>query len=155
MSEESTVQTTNGLTAEQIGRLRTRLDDEREATQQRLAERRTALARAAAREPDEGDWATSSADQSLLARLADRDTKLLHEIDRAQRKLEAGNYGLCELTDEPIGFDRLWARPWARQSVALKERREQTERHARASGALAAMDAERAGEEEDPGREVA
>jgi DnaK suppressor protein len=73
------------------------------------------------REPDDADWASSSADQSLLARLTDRDTKLLREVDRALGKLAGGGYGLCEATGDPIGFDRLWVRPWARHAVASKE----------------------------------
>jgi DnaK suppressor protein len=112
---------TNGLTAEQTDRLRERLIAERGRLTERLATRRGALARAATREPDDADWASSSADQSLIARLTDRDSKLLAEVDRALGKLTGGGYGLCELTGEPIGFDRLWARPWARHALASKE----------------------------------
>jgi DnaK suppressor protein len=97
------------------------LIEEKERLTARLAARRGALAGAAAREPDEADWAASSADQSLLARLTDRDSKLLTEVNRALGKLERGEYGLCELTGEPIGFDRLWVRPWARHALAGKE----------------------------------
>jgi DnaK suppressor protein len=43
-------------------------------------------------------------------------------VERALRKMEAGSYGVCELTGEPIGFERLRARPWSRHSLAAKER---------------------------------
>ena len=112
----------NGLTNQQQERLRERLTGERSRIQARLAERRAALGRSMSREPDEGEWAASSADQSLLARLTDRDSKLAQEIDRALAKLDAGRYGLCELTGEAIGFDRLWVRPWSRHAVASKDR---------------------------------
>jgi RNA polymerase-binding transcription factor len=112
--------TDSGLSLEQMERLQQKLVAEREKITARLGERRTALGRAASREPDDGDWASSSADQSLLARLTDRDSKLLGEVERALGKGEG--YGLDELTGEPIGFERLWVRPWARHAVASKER---------------------------------
>ena len=74
------------------------------------------------RQPDDADWAADSADQSLLARLVDRDAKLLGEVQWALRKIETGSYGVCEQTGEPIGFDRLRVRPWSRLSLAAKER---------------------------------
>jgi DnaK suppressor protein len=53
--------------------------------------------------------------------MADKDRKLLIEIDVAIEKMKNGEYGLCEGTDEPIGFKRLEIRPWTRYSVAYKE----------------------------------
>jgi DnaK suppressor protein len=111
----------SGLSLEQTERLRQRLAEERQSIAGRLAGRRASLARSTSREPDDGDWASSSADQSLLARLTDRDTKLLQEVDRAIGKLGGESYGVCELTGDPIGFDRLVVRPWARHAVAPKE----------------------------------
>ena len=139
----------NELDPEQTRRLQQRLADERESITRRLAERRAALARSVSREPDESDWASSSADQSLLARLTDRDSKLLAEVDRALGKLRDGGYGLCELTGDPIGFERLWVRPWARHAVASKEQVER-QRVKAASGDLLGP-----GEAHDDGEEVA
>jgi DnaK suppressor protein len=101
-----------------------------------------------AREPDEGDWAASSADQSLLARLTDRDTKLLHEVDRAVAKLGGDTYGLCELTGDPIGFDRLWVRPWARHAVASKEQVERQKVKATGSDLIGPAEGPEDGREE-------
>jgi DnaK suppressor protein len=111
----------NELSIEQTERLRQRLMDERESITGRLSKRRAALARSMSREADDSDWASSSADQSLLARLTDRDSKLLHEVERALGKLRDGTYGLCELTGDPIGVERLLVRPWARHAAASKE----------------------------------
>ena len=36
-------------------------------------------------------------------------------------KMHTGEYGVCEGTDEPIGFKRLELRPWTRYSVGYKE----------------------------------
>lgn len=70
---------------------------------------------------DEIDIAQRSTDQAWLFRMADKDRKLLIEIDGALEKMRNGEYGLCEGTDEPIGFKRLELRPWTRYSVAYKE----------------------------------
>jgi DnaK suppressor protein len=137
----------NGLTLEQTENLQQRLAGERENITGRLAQRRAALARSVSREPDESDWASSSADQSLLARLTDRDSKLLVEVDRALGKLREGGYGLCELTGDPIGFDRLWVRPWARHAVASKEQVERQRVKSGSGGLLAPAEALDDGEE--------
>lgn len=70
---------------------------------------------------DEIDIAQRSTDQAWLFRMADKDRKLLIEIDAALEKMRSGEYGLCEGTDEPIGYKRLELRPWTRYSVAYKE----------------------------------
>ena len=119
----------SGLDRQQLALLNARLGEERDTLTRRLKERRERLLELANRQPDDADWAADSADQSLLARLVDRDAKLLGEVQRALRKVETGDYGVCELTGEPIGFDRLRVRPWSRHSLAAKERleREDTE----------------------------
>jgi DnaK suppressor protein len=76
---------------------------------------------------DEIDIASRHQDQAFLLRLADKERKLLKEIDRALTKIEDGSYGVCEGTGEPIGLRRLEARPWARYSIAYKEQLEREE----------------------------
>ena len=112
----------SGLDQGQVALLNARLEEERDALTRRLKERRERLVELANRQPDDADWAADSADQSLMARLVDRDAKLLGEVQRALRKIDSGSYGVCEQTGEPIGFDRLRARPWSRLSLAAKER---------------------------------
>lgn len=70
---------------------------------------------------DEIDLAQRSTDQAWLFRFADKERKLLIEIDAAIEKMRTGDYGICEGTDEAIGFKRLELRPWTRYSVAYKE----------------------------------
>ena len=70
---------------------------------------------------DELDIAQRSTDQAWLFKFADKERKLLIEIDAALEKMRGGEYGLCEGTDEPIGFKRRELRPWTRYSVAYKE----------------------------------
>ena len=77
---------------------------------------------------DEADLASEDAEISLETRLMDRDAKLLREVERALDKVQNGTYGLCEGTDEPIGYARLKLRPWTRYSVTYKEELEREER---------------------------
>ncbi|MEM9461095.1 MAG: TraR/DksA C4-type zinc finger protein [Myxococcota bacterium] len=69
---------------------------------------------------DEAEHAVLDNDQQLELRLAGKDRKLLALIDHALGKLDRGEYGLCEGTDEPIDRARLELRPWARYSVEHK-----------------------------------
>lgn len=45
-------------------------------------------------------------------------------VERALMKIERGGYGICEETEEPIGYERLSVVPWARYSVHVQELRE-------------------------------
>lgn len=71
--------------------------------------------------PDEMDIAERQSRHAYLFRLADKESKLLREIDRALAKFSRGNYGICEGTGDPIGLRRLRSRPWTRYSLAHKE----------------------------------
>ena len=54
----------------------------------------------------------------------DRQTKLLHEIDLALARIETGEYGYCEITEEEIGLKRLDARPTATRCIMAQEQYE-------------------------------
>ncbi|MEZ0311556.1 MAG: TraR/DksA family transcriptional regulator [Myxococcota bacterium] len=73
---------------------------------------------------DEMDMATRHSDQAYLLRLADKEHKLLAEIDHALAKFEHGTFGVCEGTGEPIELRRLEIRPWTRYSLEYKEQLE-------------------------------
>jgi DnaK suppressor protein len=79
---------------------------------------------------DEIDRATREANQTLELRTRDRYRKLVRKIDEALARIDAGDYGYCEETGEPIGLARLEARPIATLSVEAQERRELRERQA-------------------------
>lgn len=51
----------------------------------------------------------------------DRQNKLIHEIDLALDRIEAGEYGYCEITGEEIGLKRLDARPVATRCIEAQE----------------------------------
>lgn len=48
----------------------------------------------------------------------------LLEIEFALARMEQGNYGICEETEEPIEVERLMAIPWTRLSIEGAEIRE-------------------------------
>lgn len=79
-------------------------------------------------QPDEIDRASLEADKSLDLRTKDRARKLISKIDEALDRIEDGTYGYCEETGEPIGLDRLEARPIATLSIEAQERHERMEK---------------------------
>ena len=78
--------------------------------------------------PDLADRASSETDRALELRTRDRQRKLISKIDEALRRIDEGEYGYCEETDEPIGVRRLEARPIATLSLEAQERHERMER---------------------------
>lgn len=76
------------------------------------------------RPADELDQAGRISDQAYLMRLADKEQKLIKQIDRALEKFDTGEFGLCEGTGEPISRKRLEVRPWTRYSIEYKEQLE-------------------------------
>src|SRR5262245_8303563 len=80
---------------------------------------------------DIGDVAQELSEQFFEARMAERDAKLLREINHALSKFEDGTYGYCEGTENPIGRGRLRSRPWTRYSIAYKEEIELVRRERR------------------------
>lgn len=77
---------------------------------------------------DEVDRANREADQSIDLRTRDRHRKLISKIDAALVRIDDGSYGFCLETGEPIGLERLEARPVATLSVAAQENHELRER---------------------------
>ncbi|MDX2146944.1 MAG: TraR/DksA C4-type zinc finger protein [Planctomycetota bacterium] len=56
-------------------------------------------------------------DQSLALEIAAADRRLLKEIDDAIARIDAGSYGVCEVSGKPISPARLEELPWARHSI--------------------------------------
>ena len=79
-------------------------------------------------QPDEIDRASLETDKSLDLRTKDRIRKLISKIDSALERIEDGTYGYCEETGEPIGLERLEARPVATLSIEAQERPERMEK---------------------------
>ncbi|MBA5725934.1 RNA polymerase-binding protein DksA [Bombella favorum] len=80
------------------------------------------------READLTDRATVETDRAFELRTRDRARKLIIKIDMALARIEDGSYGYCEETGEPIGLQRLEARPIATLSLEAQERHERHEK---------------------------
>jgi DnaK suppressor protein len=78
--------------------------------------------------PDIGDRAFLETERSIELRARDRQRKLVAKIDAALQRIEDGTYGYCEETGDPIGLERLEARPIATLSVEAQEQHERRER---------------------------
>jgi DnaK suppressor protein len=74
--------------------------------------------------PDPADRATIEEEHALELRTRDRERKLLKKITQSLSRIEAGDYGYCDETGEPIGLGRLLARPTATLSLEAQQRRE-------------------------------
>ena len=79
-------------------------------------------------QPDELDRASMETDKALDLRTKDRARKLISKINDALKRIEDGTYGYCEETGEPIGVERLEARPVATLSIEAQERQERMEK---------------------------
>jgi DnaK suppressor protein len=77
---------------------------------------------------DPADRATVEEEHTLELRARDRERKLLKKIEQAIDRIDAGEYGYCDETGEPIGVPRLLARPTATLTIEAQERRERLQK---------------------------
>jgi len=74
--------------------------------------------------PDPADRATIEEEHALELRTRDRERKLLKKVQQSIASIDSGEYGWCVETGEPIGVQRLLARPTATLSLEAQQRRE-------------------------------
>lgn len=80
---------------------------------------------------DEADQSMSILAENNLFAAQQRLRSQLVEIESALGRIERGNFGICEETEEPIEPERLLAIPWTRLSIEGAEIREsQSQRRA-------------------------
>lgn len=112
---------------EELDYFRKRLEEERDSVKERLRLRLEGMTDDE-RPADELDQAGRLSDQAFLLRLADKERKLLNQVELAIKKLNDGDYGICEGTDEQISRKRLVLRPWTRYSIEYKEELERAKK---------------------------
>lgn len=78
--------------------------------------------------PDIADRASEETDRALELRTRDRQRKLVSKIDAALRRIDANEFGYCEMTGEPISLKRLDARPIATMTLEAQEKHERREK---------------------------
>lgn len=119
------------MNAMQLDYFRGKLLDWKTSILREAEETMASLKRGPLQEADLTDRASSETDWSIELRTRDRQRKLISKIDAALRRIEAGEYGFCEVTGEPISLARLEARPIATMTVEAQERHERNERVSR------------------------
>ena len=77
------------------------------------------------------DKASFDEDQNLRIRIRDRESNLIKKYQTALRKIEEGEFGICEDCGEEIPFNRLRARPVTTKYIRCKTREEHAERAGR------------------------
>ncbi len=112
---------------EELDYFRKRLESERNSVTERLRLRLENMTDDE-RPADELDQAGRMSDQAFILRLADKERKLLQQIELAIGKIQSGDYGICEGTDEIISRKRLVLRPWTRYSIEYKEELERAKK---------------------------
>jgi DnaK suppressor protein len=81
--------------------------------------------------PDPTDRASMESNRNSMLRIRDRERKLIFKIQEALRRLDDGEYGVCEECGENIGIERLRARPVTTLCIECKSSQEMEERKAR------------------------
>jgi DnaK suppressor protein len=81
--------------------------------------------------PDPSDRASMESSRNSVLRIRDRERKLIFKIEDALKRLEDGEYGICEECGEGIGIERLKARPVTTLCIECKSSQETAERKAK------------------------
>ncbi|MCA9266975.1 MAG: TraR/DksA family transcriptional regulator [Planctomycetales bacterium] len=71
---------------------------------------------------DEIDAALDAAQDELISRLAEVESRELAQIENALERMRTGQYGVCEITGKPIPLARLQALPYA--TLCIEAQRE-------------------------------
>ncbi|HEY7714890.1 MAG TPA: RNA polymerase-binding protein DksA [Candidatus Binatia bacterium] len=81
--------------------------------------------------PDPTDRASMESNRNSILRIRDRERKLIFKIQEALRRLDDGEYGICEQCGEEIAIERLKARPVTTLCIGCKSSQELAERKAK------------------------
>jgi DnaK suppressor protein len=81
--------------------------------------------------PDPTDRASMESNRNSVLRIRERERKLILKIQETLRRLDVGDYGICEQCGENIGIERLKARPETTLCIECKSSQEVAERKAR------------------------
>lgn len=86
-----------------------------------LVDQRDALA-------DTTDIASEESDRDMTLRMQDHERKIVDDIRAALKRINEGEYGVCEACGDEVGEKRLLARPTARHCIDCMTEIEATQR---------------------------
>lgn len=70
---------------------------------------------------DEGDYASVSSNNMVETAIGSQQQMELYEIESSLAKIKSGNYGICDMCEEPIGVQRLKVKPHAKYCIDCRE----------------------------------
>lgn len=77
----------------------------------------------------QADAGSDAYDRDFALSLLSQEQDSLYEIDQALKRLEVGNYGVCEISNKPIPVARLEALPFTRYTVECQAELEKRNRY--------------------------
>ena len=104
--------------------LRKVLEKRRDAMRKALAGDFSALNALRETSGDVVDVALDSAQNELNSQLAEVENRELAQIEIALEKMQAGNFGLCEICEKSIPLARLQALPYATNCIDCQTKKE-------------------------------
>ncbi|HWN81648.1 MAG TPA: TraR/DksA C4-type zinc finger protein [Candidatus Udaeobacter sp.] len=125
------------MTPEELTKLKTQLNAERDRLMTELGYMERRLLRNSPRDASGdlsgysfhlADAGTDADEREKAAQLTSAEGRLLADIDAALERMEAGTYGVCAGCGGDIGFKRLAAMPSATRCIACKEKEERSAR---------------------------
>jgi DnaK suppressor protein len=78
--------------------------------------------------PDPTDRASLESDRNFELRMRDRERKLIAKMQEAIKRIDEGEFGLCEVCGGPISEKRLMARPVTTLCIDCKTKQEKLEK---------------------------
>ena len=70
---------------------------------------------------DEGDYASANNNSMVEGAIIEQQKQELQEIDKILSKIKNGGYGICEMCEDDIGFQRLKVKPHASYCIDCRE----------------------------------
>jgi DnaK suppressor protein len=114
----------SGLTESQLKELRKKLSQKLESITDEVKDLELILTNEESDEkgaPDEVDRSSFEEEMQRIQLVLDGKKNLQFEILEAVKRIDDGTYGICEESEEPIGFKRLLAQPWTRFSIEAQQ----------------------------------
>ena len=82
------------------------------------------------------DAGTDTFDRDFALSMVASEQEALSEIDAAIKRVHAGTYGVCEITQKPIAKERLLAVPFTRHSAEAQKDLERNRHHSRSQAGI-------------------
>ena len=89
-----------------------------------------------------GDAGTEMSDRDLALSLVSSEQITLKEVNAAIERIHSGTYGICEVTEQPIDHERLYAIPYTRYSIEGQKQKESNSKKPSFLGGVFARSAE-------------